>query len=228
MKAIILAAGKGVRLGHTGDKLPKPLTQLSNGKSILEHQIDILLHHFEPRDIFIVVGYHKEEIIKRFPNQNHVVNQEYASENTAKSLLKALESIDDDVLWTNGDVVFHSNVIQKIIDSKCSSMVVNESEVAEEEIKYRTNEKGRIVEVSKQVKNGQGEALGVNLFLKEDLPTLKTNLKKCNPNDYFEKGIEYCLRDGTEVSCTVVRKDECAEIDFQSDLEHVNNMIKHW
>ena len=41
MKAIILAAGKGQRLGKVTEQYPKPMVQVS-GKPILEHNIILL------------------------------------------------------------------------------------------------------------------------------------------------------------------------------------------
>ena len=40
MKVIILAAGRGKRLGHYTKEIPKPLIDI-NGKSIIERQIEL-------------------------------------------------------------------------------------------------------------------------------------------------------------------------------------------
>ena len=111
MKVVILAAGKGSRLGEKN--IPKPLTQLSNGMSILQYQLDQLLRHFSYDDIYIVVGHHKELIMEAFPDAGFVYSPRYANENTSKSLLRALNKINETVLWLNGDVVFHPAVLQK-------------------------------------------------------------------------------------------------------------------
>ena len=63
MKAVILAAGIGSRLKSD---LPKSLTELPDGKTILARQVDIL-KEIKAEEIIIVVGYRKEEIINRFP-----------------------------------------------------------------------------------------------------------------------------------------------------------------
>jgi len=48
MKIIILAAGIGSRLGNT---LPKPLTELKNGKSIMQMMIDNISAKYNIDDI---------------------------------------------------------------------------------------------------------------------------------------------------------------------------------
>jgi NDP-sugar pyrophosphorylase family protein len=52
MKAIIVAAGVGSRLGDLTKNLPKPLLDV-NGKSILEHQIE-LFHKFGIKDVMMI------------------------------------------------------------------------------------------------------------------------------------------------------------------------------
>ena len=64
MKVIIIAAGVGSRLGDLTKNLPKPLLDV-NGKSILEHQIE-LFRKFGIEDIVIVTGHKKESSFDRY------------------------------------------------------------------------------------------------------------------------------------------------------------------
>lgn len=226
MKVVILAAGMGVRLGQ-GEK-PKSLTLLGNGKSILEFQLENIKEYVPLDNVSIVVGYQKEAVMHQFPNLDYVENPFYASENTAKSLLWGINNCDDNILWINGDVVFRKEVIQKVLDWGRTCMVVNKGNVGEEEVKYRTNAQGRILEVSKIVSEAEGEALGINYFSHSDLPLLRENLTRCNSVDYFERAIEACIAQGINVQAIVVGADECAEVDFPKDLERVNQMISCW
>ena len=60
MKAVILAAGKGTRMGELTHEVPKPMLKV-HGKPILEHII-LGLVGAAIRDIFIVIGYRAETI----------------------------------------------------------------------------------------------------------------------------------------------------------------------
>lgn len=226
MKVVILAAGKGSRLGP--GVLPKPLTQLANGQSILGHQLEGLSHYTSLNNVIVVVGYHKEEIMERFPDLLYVFNPDFAKENTSKSLLRALSKCDEDVLWLNGDVVFHPSILKSIFDHPKTGMVVNTGKVDEEEVKYRQDKEGRILEVSKTVEKPQGEALGINYVVRSDLKAFCKQLEECAPTDYFEKGIEKCIEEGMAVWSYPVDHALCTEVDFPEDLERANAMLRSW
>lgn len=225
MKIVILAAGKGARFGEL--VLPKPLTKLANGKSILELQLDRISKITSLTNVTVVVGYHKDAIIRLYPQLCFVENPSYETENTSKSLLRAIEDFDDDVLWMNGDVVFNERVLPLLLANK-TSMVVNRSTVGEEEVKYRTDENGRILSVSKEVEHGEGEAVGINFFTRQDLPMLRKYLENCRDNDYFEKAVEGCIKGGLSVWSTRVEVSDCVELDFPEDLIKANRLLSLW
>lgn len=226
MKVIILAAGIGSRLGDAN--LPKPLTKLATGKSILEFMIENLSRYVTTDDIIVVVGHRKEMVMDAFPGLLFVYNSKFAEENTSKSLLRALNKVQEDVLWLNGDVVFHESILKEVFAMGKTGMVVNVGDVGDEEVKYRVDSLGKILEVSKQVKEPKGEALGINFFKAKDLEVLRRKLEQCGDRDYFEKGIELSIQEGLEVWSIPVRNTLCAEIDFPEDLERANRFIAGW
>src|SRR4051812_12350183 len=61
MKAIILAAGKGKRMGTLTHSTPKPLIKIGQ-KTILEHLLDSLPRRVD--EIIIVIGYRGDQIQK--------------------------------------------------------------------------------------------------------------------------------------------------------------------
>ena len=226
MKIVILAAGIGSRLGNP---FPKPLTPLKGGKSIMEKQIDNFSAYFNEHDISVVVGFKKDLIMERFPDLTYIYNQFFDATNTSKSLLKALKKYrNEDVLWINGDVIFDSelfSVLNREIDARHSFVAVNTSRVAEEEVKY-TLKNGKIDKLSKQVKNGLGEAVGINFVTKKDMPVLLEQLENCDDSDYFERGIEMAIANhNMEVNAVDISNFRCMEVDFKEDLEAANNLF---
>ncbi len=223
MKAIILAAGIGSRLGNSD---PKPLTKLKNGESILYRQVEYLSKYIGINNIIMIVGYKKDLIMESFPNLIYVYNNFYDTTNTSKSLLAGLHKIEhEDVMWLNGDVVFEKELLPKIIQCSQSCMAVNTNSVGEEEIKYNVFDDGNIKEVSKTVSLAPGEAVGINKIIASDLSLFKINLEKCADQDYFEKALELSIQNGMKIMPVNINKYLCMEIDFGDDLEQINKQL---
>lgn len=227
MKIIILAAGIGSRLGNP---FPKPLTPLKSGDTIMKQQINNLTSYFNFDDINIVVGFKKDLIMESMPDATYIYNQVFDQTNTSKSLLKALKKyVGESVLWLNGDVVFDKRVFDILgpyINKNESFVSVNNEEVAEEEVKYTLDSKGYIKEISKTVKNGLGEAVGINFISSRDINFFIKRLEECDNNDYFEKGIETAIQeDQIKVHAVDISKFNCVEVDFIEDLENANRLF---
>ena len=155
-------------------------------------------------------------------------NDNYKRTNTAKSLLYALDSkkLNSDIIWLNGDVVFDSKILKSIFELEESSMLVNTNSVSDEEVKYNINNDGTINEVSKNIQDGLGEAVGINKILRSDLKEFKYQLEQCSNNDYFEYGIELLINQNIKIYPIDISKYFCCEIDTQDDLDFVNKYLK--
>ncbi|MFM2321453.1 MAG: hypothetical protein RL612_600 [Actinomycetota bacterium] len=227
-QVVILAAGMGTRLARP---LPKPLTELRDGRSIMKQQIDNLKYAFaESYRVMIVVGFKLEAIIERFPEATFVYNEFFDQTNTSKSLLKALRaSGDGGVLWMNGDVVFDPEVLVRVtpmMDSNQSFIVVNQSKVSDEEVKYTLDTEGYIKELSKQVVGGLGEAVGINYVSAQDKAALIARLGEVDDQDYFERGIEFAIeKDAARFKAVDISDLYAVEVDFAEDLERANELF---
>jgi UDP-N-acetylglucosamine diphosphorylase / glucose-1-phosphate thymidylyltransferase / UDP-N-acetylgalactosamine diphosphorylase / glucosamine-1-phosphate N-acetyltransferase / galactosamine-1-phosphate N-acetyltransferase len=108
MKALILAAGKGTRMKELTVNTPKPLLKAAD-KPILEHILN-KLKKIGIKDIVIVVGYLKEQIIDYFGNGNNFgvnisyINQIEQNGTGAAVLLGEKELKTDTFIMLNGDV----------------------------------------------------------------------------------------------------------------------------
>ena len=223
VKAIILAAGIGSRLGNPK---PKPLTRLSSGERIMERQVDALQQIISIDDILVVIGFKKDLIMEEFSELTYVFNNVYDRTNTSKSLLKALRKVkSNDVIWLNGDVVFDPSVLNRIVQSETSCMAVNTASTGEEEVKYTVSPDGSILEVSKIVKNALGESVGINKIVANDIPLFIDMLEACDDNDYFERGIELAIEKGLKIFPVDVSDVLCIEVDFTEDLEKANREL---
>jgi len=227
-QVVILAAGMGTRLARP---LPKPLTELRDGRSIMKQQMDNLGFAFgDTYRVMIVVGFKLEAIIERFPEATFVYNEFYDQTNTSKSLLKALRaSGDGGVLWLNGDVVFDPQVLVRItaaMDSNQSFVVVNTAKVSDEEVKYTLDDSGFINQLSKQVQPALGEAVGINYVAAQDKAALIARLAEVDDQDYFERGIELAIElDGLKFQAVDISDLYAVEVDFPEDLDRANELF---
>ncbi len=227
-QVVILAAGMGTRLARP---LPKPLTELRDGRSIMQQQIDNLSSAFgDTYRIMIVVGFKLEAIIERFPQATFVYNEYYDQTNTSKSLLKALRAAPDGgVLWLNGDVVFDPQVLNRVaplIEADQSFVVVNTAKVSDEEVKYTLDASGHIDQLSKTVSGGLGEAVGINFVSGADKQSLIARLDQVGEQDYFERGIELAIElDSLKFKAVDISDLYAVEIDFAEDLERANELF---
>ena len=103
MKAIVLAAGKGTRLGDDSN-LPKVMRNVGN-RPMLSYVLDNL--GFLPEeDISIVVGYKKEDVTENIKgNYKYPVQQDISG--TGQAVISAKESLgteEGDVLVCYGDM----------------------------------------------------------------------------------------------------------------------------
>lgn len=114
MKAIILAAGKGTRLGRYTKDMPKCMLKF-NGKTLIERQVGTL-RACGINDISIVKGYMPEKI--RISGVKYYVNEDYENTNMVESLFAAEKEMDDELIVCYSDILYQKSVIKKIMESK--------------------------------------------------------------------------------------------------------------
>jgi NDP-sugar pyrophosphorylase family protein len=116
-KAVVLAAGRGTRMGDLTEDLPKPMLPIA-GKPILEHVLD-RLSSAGFTDVFLVTGYRAEVIedhFRNYPLRLTYVRQEVIN-GTGKAALLAKEFAGaDPFLFTFGDILVPASDYRGIFD----------------------------------------------------------------------------------------------------------------
>lgn len=113
MKAVILAGGKGTRLGNLTREIPKPMLPLL-GKPLLEYHVE-LLRDYGITEIWILVNYLKDSIMQHFGNgAAWNVSIQYYEETEPLGTtggIKAIEShLTEDFLVLYGDVLVNMDL----------------------------------------------------------------------------------------------------------------------
>jgi len=120
MKAVVLAAGKGVRLRPLTDKIPKVMVEVK-GKPLLGHVlarlVDAGIEGFE-----IIVGYKKEAIMEYFGNVfaglpiNYIAQEEQLG--TAHAVALAEGRVQGNFIVVNGDVLVEGALFKKLMEGE--------------------------------------------------------------------------------------------------------------
>ena len=234
MKAVILTAGSGRRLGDATRGKPKCLVEIDE-RSILEHQINALEACGFERYL-IVVGFRAGDVIKEAQRivgdrVEFVYNPIFAESNTSYSLWLAMNEWQDDFYLLNGDVLFPSEVIFRLQDSTFSSaLALQVKSCGDEEVKVIV-EGYRAVRLSKDImpELAVGEFIGVArldaALVRETYRYLDLIVNKMMDRmAYFEKGIEMAL-DKHLVGIVDITDLPATEIDFPEDLRMAREII---
>lgn len=114
MKAIILAAGSGTRLGKYTENLPKCMLEFK-GKTLIQRTVDTL-RDCDINDISIVKGYKADKIT--IPGVKYYLNEDFANTNMVETLFKAEAEMTGETLVLYADIIFEKEVLLKAIESK--------------------------------------------------------------------------------------------------------------
>ena len=106
-RAIIIAAGRGSRLGHHTDDRPKCLVQVQ-GASILEHQLAAYRAHGVD-DFHLVRGYRAEDI--EVPGATCHSNADWERNNILQSLFCAAPALQGPLLASYSDILFTERAV---------------------------------------------------------------------------------------------------------------------
>ena len=115
MKAIIIGAGIGNRIGEIAKKTPKALIEI-NGTTIAERQISLFKKN-GISDIVIITGSYNDKFDLK--NIIYVHDSNYSKHDILGSLMEAKSYIKDDVLITYSDILFDEKILSKVLRLKC-------------------------------------------------------------------------------------------------------------
>ncbi|MDT4959718.1 MAG: L-glutamine-phosphate cytidylyltransferase [Pseudonocardiales bacterium] len=160
MHGLILAAGCGSRLGTLS---PKCLAEVG-GRSLLRIQLDAL-REAGIDDITVVVGYRHEEIrAAAFGEVTFVQNDRFAETNSMYSFHLARSAVEGDVVVLNSDVVFPSELLNRVLDVGGSALAFDSGSGDDEEhMKVRLDD-GRLVAMSKDLPPAATDGENVGLM----------------------------------------------------------------
>ena len=161
-RALILAAGRGSRLGDSAHEVPKCLLEIGR-RRLIEHQIDALADA-GVGPVHLVVGYASEEIREIVGMRaDYIVNTRWEQTNSLYSFTLARNAVQDDVILLNSDVLFAPEIIGRLLDHPGDAVAIDtRSGDGREQMKVEALD-GRLLGMSKNLPADRtvGENVGV-------------------------------------------------------------------
>lgn len=234
MKAVVLCAGRGIRLLPYTQEIPKCLLKVGP-KTLLEYIIESF-NAANIEEIWLVTGF-KEEKIKSlvkmhgYPGIKTITNPHYLRTNTAFSLNLALKHMDDDFILINGDVIFDRTILFDLLNHTQKNCVVVDDSIKldEEEVKVIA-QNGFISRIGKRLNpvRCKGEAIGINKVSHDTILPLSKEFdlleQKGENNHFFEKGFDILAHKDCPFGILLTNKP-WTEIDTQEDFDYAKNEI---
>lgn len=232
--ALILAAGRGTRLGPENEGRPKCLALVA-GRTILDWQLHALASEGISR-VLVVTGFEAEQIeahVERtgWKGQLHVTfvhNARYAATNVLASWACAAPLLRGDYVYLHGDTVFEPRFLSRLLaDSHDGNplLAVDTHPCADEEMKVVADGL-RVQLVSKQLDPTKvtGEFTGIMLVpmhAHAELVIAASQLLETSDADrlFVEAALQRCIDSGALTPRMVdISGLKWREIDFPDDL----------
>lgn len=240
MKAIILAAGIGNRLGEISGNKPKCLLEF-DGISLLRRQLN-QLQQYEISDVIVVTGYLANEVIQEIAssgaeNITKTIHNPDFRKGSAISLLLGLEyaKIDEDLILMDADVLYDLGIIERLINTDISNcFLLDRNFVPGDEPVKLCVQNGLLVDFRKQIDPGvqfeyQGESVGFFRFSAEIINKLMNRAKSWLEHDdeapYEEVIRDVLLEDPHEFGFEDITGLAWIEIDFPEDIARAQTEI---
>ena len=227
MQAMIMAAGRGSRLGSLTAGKPKSFVEIK-GHKLIEYNLK-LLEAYGVGEIIIVTGYQSEafeELAKTMKNIRFAYNPFYEMMNVLGSFYMGMHLIQDDFIYLNADTICETKKKKKMVKMEFDVTLPVDYGICDDEAMKVRSKEGRLQQITKQMPNetADGEFIGMASFRKKVLSALKQKtralLKEKVFDAYFESAIQRLI-DEEDFNIKAVPTDGAfwAEIDFVEDYE---------
>jgi choline kinase len=239
MKAIILSAGQGSRLGQLTFDRPKCLIEFG-GKSLLDWQLDVLQAN-GIREVVVVTGFRDDQIEASIarrgggPGVRTIYNPFYKVADNLGSLYIARDEIAGDCLVWNGDTLVSDALMKRVLANRQEGIcvTVDRKPAYDDDDMKVVEESGRLKAIGKRISEGvNAESIGLLAF-------------RAGGADQFRRAIEQSIRtpEGTtiwylrvihhiaqtsDVWTFDISGEEWGEVDFPPDVENAQDLVARW
>ncbi|MFL6800845.1 MAG: NTP transferase domain-containing protein [Sphingomicrobium sp.] len=240
MKAIILSAGQGSRLGHLVDNRPKCLIEFS-GRTLLDRQLDTLEAN-GVHEAVVVTGFHDELIEQAIarrsggPSVRTIFNPFYKVADNTGSLYMAREELSGDCLVWNGDTLVSQALMTKVVGNGRSGICVTIARKADgyddDDMKV-VEEGGRLKAIGKRISEGvNAESIGLLAFrsggAEQFRDAIEAAMRTSEGTTIWYLRVINKIAQGGEVWTLDIAGEEWGEVDFPPDVDNAQALTARW
>lgn len=217
MKAIILAAGRGTRMGKYTKDLPKGML-VFEGKTLIEKQIDTL-RKSGIEDIAIITGYESKKI--NFDDIKYFHNEKFATTNMVETLMCAEEFLNGDVIVAYSDILYTKELVELCCNSPFDIGVAVDSDwrklwklrygSCEQDLESLEVKENKITELGREVTKSEGldlRYIGLLKFAKNGIEIFKKvyNKQKEKNSNWAQSGKPFELGYMTDILAEIINQ----------------------
>jgi len=228
-QAVILAAGKGSRLGKAADGLPKCLIQVG-GSTLIRHQLDALADA-GVGPVLVLIGYGADLVRETVGNSaEFILNPRYAATNSLHTFYLSKEWIKGPVVILNSDVIAHPRLLESLLRSGEDSLAYDSlSGYAPEHMKVAVRD-GRVANMSKDLpeEGTSGENVGMLYLSRRTLDVVFSQAEKLVAADRTDAFLSEAIRASLgliELKAVDVAGISWTEIDTPHDLDRARREL---
>ncbi len=244
MKAIILSAGQGSRLGHLTDDRPKCLIEF-NGRSLLDRQLDTLAAAGIAEAV-VVTGFHDELVdaaVERRrqagegPNVRTRFNPFFMVADNLGSLFMVRDELEGDCLVWNGDTLVSAALMAKVVGNRRAGICVTvdrKDKYDEDDMKVvREEGDGRLRAIGKRIAQGvNAESIGLLAFRSGGAERFRAAIDKAmrtaeGTTIWYLRVIHHLAQE-SDVWTLDIKGEEWGEVDFPEDVAGAEALAKAW
>ena len=166
MQVVILAAGKGKRMGRLTKQVPKPMLKIK-GRPLLEYKIKALPKKIT--EVIFIIGYCGDEIMDHFGREFDGRKIRYIFQSvlngTGGAMHLARGILDKKFLVMMGDDLYKKSDINKLMKNSLAILAREEKEQAFNYGVFKTDSKGVMLDIIEKPKNQKSGLVNTGLYV---------------------------------------------------------------
>ena len=241
MKAIILSAGQGSRLGPLTATKPKCLIDFA-GRSLLDRQLDTLAA-CGVSEVVVVTGFRDDQIEASLsrriggPRVRTIFNPFFKVADNLGSLFVAGHELDGDVLVWNGDTLVSEALMARVVanrgqDGICVT-IDRKDRYDDDDMKVVADHDGRLTAIGKRIDDGvNAESIGLLAFRGRGAArfrdAIEAAMRTSEGTTIWYLRVIHHLAQSSDVWTLDIKGEEWGEVDFPEDVAGAEALCASW